>query len=209
MQNSVTDRSLSIVLGTPTVGKPASWSFAAKLSVSSPPIGTSASTPWCRRVLVTRTIPSCSLAGLVRDVPRMVPPVGRMPRTSAGVSSSISPSSMQPAQPFLTPLTWCPSWNARRATARIAAFKPGASPPPVRIPIRTRNRLRRLESLQELAQGDVGQRSQGQVGVRQVEAGGDRVWNRDGAHAGAFCRPYPVRRVFARDRLAPLDTPAL
>src|SRR5204862_44961 len=157
MQNSVTDRSLSIVFGTPTVGKPASCSFAATLSVSSPPMGTSASTAWCRKVSITRAIPSFSLAGFVREVPRMVPPIGRMPRTSAGVSSSMRPSSRQPAQPFLTPLTWCPSWNARRATARIAALSPGASPPPVRIPMRTANRLSGLEFFQQLLQADVGE----------------------------------------------------
>src|SRR5438105_10353889 len=58
-----------------------------------------------------------------------------MPRTSAGVRSDMSPLSA-PAHPFLTPVTWCPSWKARRATPRIAALSPGASPPPVRIPIR-------------------------------------------------------------------------
>ena len=137
MQKSVTDRSLSIVLGTPTVAKPASCIAAATLSVSSPPIATSASMPLRRNMRIAVATPSLIFSGLVRDVPRMVPPNGRIPRTSCAVISRISPSSRQPAHPFWTPLTWCPSWNARRATARMAAFRPGASPPPVRIPIRT------------------------------------------------------------------------
>src|SRR5580700_2668853 len=33
------------------------------------------------------------------------------------------------------PITWQPSRSARIVTARIAGFKPGTSPPPVRIPI--------------------------------------------------------------------------
>src|SRR5436309_2840183 len=118
---------------------------------------------------MTRAIPSFSLAGLVRDVPRMVPPVGRMPRTSDGVSSPMRPSSRQPAQPFLTPLTGWPSWNARRATARIAAFRPGASPPPVRTPMRTGDRLRPVDSSQELLAGDVGEDHLGSASDPAIE----------------------------------------
>src|SRR5437879_186676 len=158
---------------------------------------------------MTRAIPSFSLAGLVRDVPRMVPPVGRMPRTSDGVSSPMRPSSRQPAQPFLTPLTGGPSWNARRASARIAAFRPGASPPPVRTPMRTGDRLRPVDSSQELLEGDVGQGRQRHVGVREVEPRGDRVGNCDAAHARTLGRSDSVRGVFDGDRLACADAKAL
>src|SRR5215469_8677543 len=135
MQKSVADRSLSMVLGTPTTRNPPSCSARATDRVSSPPMATSPSTPNRLRVARTRAMPSASFIGLVRDVPRMVPPSGRMPRTSAGTRSSRSPCSA-PAQPFLIPLTWWPSWKARLATPRMAAFRPGASPPPVRTPIR-------------------------------------------------------------------------
>src|SRR5438105_15768115 len=69
-----------------------------------------------------------------------------MPRTSAGVRSDMSPL-RAPAHPFLIPLTWNPSWKARRATPRMAALRPGASPPPVRTPIRTTPSLARLSGL--------------------------------------------------------------
>src|SRR5437588_9140845 len=59
-----------------------------------------------------------------------------MPETSRRVSSRGSPSPIIPAQPLGTPSTLSPEARARRATARIAAFRPGASPPPVRTPMR-------------------------------------------------------------------------
>src|SRR2546425_1987572 len=120
---------------------------AATDNVSSPPIATSPSTPLPRSRLITCSTPPCSLSGLVRDVPRMVPPSGRMPRTEAGVRSSMSPAPSTPAQPFLIPVTWNPCWKARRATPRMAALRPGASPPPVRTPIRTTPSLVRLPRL--------------------------------------------------------------
>jgi len=43
--------------------------------------------------------------------------------------------STRPAQPRRIPITLYPSRNARIVTARIAGFKPGTSPPPVKIPI--------------------------------------------------------------------------
>src|ERR1700716_3895809 len=110
---------------------------AATDSVSSPPIATRPSTPLPRSRPITFSTPPFSLRGLVREVPRMVPPSGRMPRTEAGVRSSRSPAPSNPAQPFLMPLTWNPCWKARRATPRMAALRPGASPPPVRTPMRT------------------------------------------------------------------------
>src|SRR3954451_13385481 len=39
------------------------------------------------------------------------------------------------------PTTSCPRWCARRTTARMTAFSPGQSPPPVRIPTFTGARL--------------------------------------------------------------------
>src|SRR5438128_79351 len=110
---------------------------AATDRVSSPPIATRPSTPLPRSRLMTCSTPPFSLRGLVREVPRMVPPSGRMPRTDADVRSSMSPAPSTPAQPFLMPVTWNPCWKARRATPRMAALSPGASPPPVRTPKRT------------------------------------------------------------------------
>jgi hypothetical protein len=43
--------------------------------------------------------------------------------------------STSPAHPRRMPITWQPSRMARMVTARMAGFKPGTSPPPVRIPI--------------------------------------------------------------------------
>src|SRR5271157_1737561 len=43
--------------------------------------------------------------------------------------------STSPAHPRRMPITSQPSRNARMVTARMAGFKPGTSPPPVRIPI--------------------------------------------------------------------------
>src|SRR5512138_425073 len=70
------------------------------------------------------------------SVPRMVPPRRRMPVTSRGArirerSNSSSPSklSSRPTQPM-------PLFHAVLTTARMTAFSPGASPPPVRMPIR-------------------------------------------------------------------------
>src|SRR2546427_1508854 len=120
---------------------------AATDSVSSPPIATSPSTPLPRSRLITCSTPPCSLSGLVRDVPRMVPPSGRMPRTEAGVRSSMSPAPSTPAQPFLIPVTWNPCGKPGRAPHRRPALSAGASPPPVRTPIRTTPSVVRLPRL--------------------------------------------------------------
>ena len=42
----------------------------------------------------------------------------------------------RPCQPFWNPYTWMLCWSARRTMARMDAFSPGQSPPPVRIPMR-------------------------------------------------------------------------
>ena len=75
------------------------------------------------------------LYGFVREVPMIVPPRGRIPEISRGPSGSISPST-SPFQPARTPSTSCPLANDLRPTARMTAFRPGQSPPPVSTPIR-------------------------------------------------------------------------
>ena len=81
--------------------------------------------------------PSSRLNGFVRDEPRIVPPRGRMPRVDSTVSSSYAPS-IGPRQPSLKPtISWPWSSIPLRTTARITAFRPGQSPPPVSTPIRT------------------------------------------------------------------------
>ena len=83
---SVADRSLSIVLGTPTTATPCSaCSWLATPRVSSPPMATRASTSRSARVASTRSGPPSILNGLVRDEPRIVPPRGRVPRSACDV----------------------------------------------------------------------------------------------------------------------------
>ena len=92
-------RSLSIVFGTPITGRPcSSCSRDAAPSVSSPPIAISPSTPAASRFSAIRAGPPSSAKGLVREEPRIVPPRGRMPRTSGTPSGLLSPSS-GPRQP--------------------------------------------------------------------------------------------------------------
>src|SRR4051794_25640564 len=136
---SVALRSLSMVLGTPTTLTPRSCSLVATPSVSSPPIATSASTPRSARLLLICSTPPSTLNGLVREEPRMVPPRGRMPRTCGMPSSVVIPSS-GPFQPSRKPTNSKPySLTPLRTTARMTAFRPGQSPPPVRTPTRMRS----------------------------------------------------------------------
>src|SRR5207244_3582285 len=72
--------------------------------------------------------------GFNREVPRIVPPRWSIPETEYRVSGSTSPVT-NPAQPFFTPSIGIFSIIARRTAARITAFNPGQSPPPVNIPI--------------------------------------------------------------------------
>ena len=62
------------------------------------------------------------------------------PRSRRTRAASGSPSIM-PRQPFRTPTVSCPSSQRRRQTARMTAFSPGQSPPPVSIPIRIAARV--------------------------------------------------------------------
>src|ERR1700751_1268512 len=132
--------SLSIVFGTPTTGTPCSPSRVATPSVSSPPIAISASTPSPARLSLIRSMPLRPppgfFSGLVRDDPRIVPPRGRMPRTAWTSRGTVSPSS-GPRHPSRNPTNSRPySCTPLRTTARITAFNPGQSPPPVRTPTR-------------------------------------------------------------------------
>src|SRR5260370_26460766 len=131
-----------MVFGTPTTPTPVSYSRAATPRVSSPPIATRASTPRLSRFSRTRSIPDLpstvfdSAAGLVREEPRIVPPLGRMPRTAATSKTIVSPSS-GPRQPSRKPMNSIScSATPVRTTARITALSPGQSPPPVRTPTR-------------------------------------------------------------------------
>src|SRR5215467_6701359 len=142
---SVAPRSLSMVLGTPTTLPPSWCSLAAAPRVSSPPIAISASTPRLSRFSSTRSTPDLpstvfdAAAGLVREVPKMVPPRGRMPRTAATSRTMVSPSS-GPRQPSRKPMnSMSSSALPVRTTARMTAFSPGQSPPPVRTPTRMRS----------------------------------------------------------------------
>ena len=84
MQKSVPGTSLSIVFGMPTTLTPALWSFAATLSVSSPPMAMRPSI-LCRRRFSMTIVMSLSLRpGFVREVPSIVPLSCRMSRTSMG-----------------------------------------------------------------------------------------------------------------------------
>src|SRR6266702_191248 len=131
-----------MVFGTPTTFTPSSCSRAATPRVSSPPMATSASTPRLARLSLTRSSPARppdaapSPSGLVRDEPRIVPPRGRMPRTACTSRVMVSPSS-GPRHPSRNPVNSYPCSSAPvRTMARMTAFRPGQSPPPVRTPTR-------------------------------------------------------------------------
>src|SRR5215470_12221902 len=122
-----------------TFAPPASpaCSAIAAPSVSSPPIATSASTPRSVSVSLIRSTPdrppaaALSASGLVRELPRIVPPRGRIPRTACTSSGMASPSS-GPRHPSRNPVNSYPySCVPRRTSARMTAFSPGQSPPPV------------------------------------------------------------------------------
>src|SRR6266481_17454 len=132
---SVPERSLSMVLGTPTMLTPIWCSLVATPSVSSPPMATTAPTFRAFRFLITVSAPPGFLKGFVRLVPRIVPPRWRIPLVASRVSRSCSGGSSRPRQPSRTPITSKPCCSPRRTTARITALRPGQSPPPVRTAI--------------------------------------------------------------------------
>src|SRR5580658_2930351 len=124
-----------MVFGTPTTRARCSARRAATLSVSSPPIATSASRLNFSRLCSTCSTPLSSFIGLTRELPSMVPPSGRMPESLERSKGITSPSPISPAHPLRTPNNVSPAMSARRPMARIAALRPGASPPPVRAAI--------------------------------------------------------------------------
>src|SRR5438270_13684080 len=66
----------------------------------------------------------------------MVPPRGRMPLTSFNVSSKAFSGQMRPSKPSGMPMTFYPYlMMAALVAARMTALRPGASPPPVPMPI--------------------------------------------------------------------------
>src|ERR1700730_413837 len=73
--------------------------------------------------------------GLSRPVPRTVPPVVRIP-ASARLSRRSRESSASPRKPSRKPMTSMPHASAALPTPRMAAFRPGLSPPAVMMPIR-------------------------------------------------------------------------
>ena len=96
---SVAERSLSIVLGTPTTLMiPSSLSRRATPSVSSPPMGMSMSIASTASVSWTFSTPPSIPYGFVREEPRIVPPRGRMPEVLSRSSGTVLPPTT-PAQP--------------------------------------------------------------------------------------------------------------
>ena len=85
--------------------------------------------------MICSTPPSI-LNGLVRDEPRIVPPRGRMPRTSAMPSGIVTPSSGPASRRGSRRTRDRRRATPLRTTARITALRPGQSPPPVSTPIR-------------------------------------------------------------------------
>ena len=130
------ERSLSIVFGTPTTGKPVLRDAAARRRRACPRRRSRrarrARGRGSSRAPARRRRRACTGSSAI--VPRIVPPRGRMPETSRGPSGS-SRSSTSPRQPSRTPMHLPAARRAsRRTTARMTAFSPGQSPPPVRIP---------------------------------------------------------------------------
>ena len=91
-----------MVFGQPMTFTPWSCSWVATPKVSSPPIAISASTPRAARFASIFSTPPSILIGLVRELPRMVPPRGRMPRTCSMPSGIVMPS-RGPFQPSRNP----------------------------------------------------------------------------------------------------------
>src|SRR6059058_5393945 len=70
-------------------------------------------------------------------VPRIVPPRGRMPLTSLSVSSYDFSGQIRPSKPSGMPITFhLYLRKAALTAARMTALRPGASPPPVQMPMR-------------------------------------------------------------------------
>src|SRR5580704_11697341 len=73
----------------------------------------------------------------------MVPPRGRMPLTSLSVSSNDFSGQMRPSKPSGMPMTFHPYlMMAALVAARMTALRPGASPPPVLMPMQRMSDMR-------------------------------------------------------------------
>src|SRR5690625_368719 len=139
IDRSVPATSLSMVLGMATIRTPVSATFDAACRVPSPPMQISASIRSASSVARTASRPPSAVCGWYRAVPSRVPPVSRTPRMSLRVSGCTSPSAT-PFQPLRKPMmVWPYSPRPCLTTARIAALRPGQSPPPVSRPMRTKD----------------------------------------------------------------------
>src|SRR5439155_22527482 len=67
-----------------------------------------------------------------------------MPVTSRGESTRERPGSIRPSKLSSRPTHSMPQFEAAFTTARITAFRPGASPPPVRTPRREMDDIERV-----------------------------------------------------------------
>src|SRR5215470_11745965 len=76
------------------------------------------------------------------SVPRIVPPSRRMPVTSRGARMRERSNSSSPSKLSSRPTHPIPLFQAALTTARMTAFNPGASPPPVRMPSRLMGLIR-------------------------------------------------------------------
>ena len=101
------------------------------LSDPLPPITTSASRPRSAIVAATSSTPVGVSNGLPRFVPSTVPPRGSVPRIVSTVSGIVR-RSRTPSHASRKPISSSP-WvrSPWRTMARITAFSPGQSPPPV------------------------------------------------------------------------------
>src|SRR6059058_3927482 len=76
-------------------------------------------------------------------VPRIVPPRGRMPLTSLSVSSYDFSGQIRPSKPSGMPMTLhLYLRKAALTAARMTALSPGASPPPVQMPMQRMEDMR-------------------------------------------------------------------
>ena len=131
-----------MVFGRCTILRPFSTRRSAFLAVPPPPMQTSASSLFFAQVLTivsrkSREAPLTSMrCGLMRLVPRIVPPMVRIPASAVPSRGKVR-FSMRPRKPSRMPTTSI-SCRPRAAlpTPRMAALSPGQSPPAVRIPIR-------------------------------------------------------------------------
>ena len=134
--------SLSMVLGTPSTGIPCSRNrISPTVSDPFPPMMMSPSIPISEIVDRTRSTPSELSRGLPRVAPSTVPPLGRVPRIDSTVIGSVR-RLITPSHASTKPMISSPNTRSPlRIMARITAFSPGQSPPPVRTPNRTSRRI--------------------------------------------------------------------